>query len=193
MPESELPASDSPESGLAASWPTESGLAASGLAASDSPESGLAEPGLPVRLAGRVIAVDPARRVLLFAYDDPPPKGKHWATPGGGVEDGEDFYSAARRELLEETGWPDVPVSPEAVLVADQVQYSGYYRSLIRQYDHYFIGRVPGEERPLGDVAAMHLSDGIAGYRWWTLAELDATTENVYPRGLAGLVRRFTS
>ncbi|MGH3212751.1 MAG: hypothetical protein ACRDNO_33805 [Trebonia sp.] len=33
----------------------------------------MTESGLPVRLAGRVIAVDPAQRVLLFFYDDPPP------------------------------------------------------------------------------------------------------------------------
>ena len=68
--------------------------------------------GFPVRLAGRVIAIDPAGRVLLFFYDDLPPKGKHWSTPGGGVEAGEDFHAAASRELLEETGWADVPVPP---------------------------------------------------------------------------------
>jgi 8-oxo-dGTP pyrophosphatase MutT (NUDIX family) len=153
--------------------------------------SELSGDGLPVRQAGRVITVDPARRVLLFRYDDPPPKGNHWATPGGGVEQGEDFYSAARRELFEETGWPDVPVSPEKVLEQNQVQYSGYYHGLVRQYDHYFIGRVPDEERTLGEVAEMHTSDGITGHRWWTLQELDETQENIYPRGLAGLVRRF--
>jgi 8-oxo-dGTP pyrophosphatase MutT (NUDIX family) len=149
------------------------------------------EPDYPVRLAGRVIAVDPAGRVLLFGYDDPPPKGKHWATPGGGVEDGEDFYAAACRELLEETGWPDVPVSPQEVHRENNVQFSGYRQALIRQYDHYFVGRVPDEARPLRDVAAMHTSDGIVGHRWWTLEELDATAENVYPVGLAGLVRRY--
>jgi 8-oxo-dGTP pyrophosphatase MutT (NUDIX family) len=163
------------------------------------PEPSTAEPvapqpsadGLPVRQAGRVITVDPARRVLLFRYDDPPPKGNHWSTPGGGLEQGEDFYSAARRELLEETGWPDVPVSPEKVLVADQVQYSGYFHGLVRQYDHYFVGRVPDEARSLGEVAEMHTSDGIVEHRWWTLQELDATKENIYPAGLADLVRRY--
>jgi len=138
-----------------------------------------------------VIAIDPAGRVLLFLYDDPPPKGKHWSTPGGGVEDGEDFYTAACRELVEETGWPDVPVSPEEAHMESNIQYSGYRRGLIRQYDHYFVGRVPDEERPLGEVAAMHVSDGIVGHRWWTLAELGATEESVHPRGLADLVRRF--
>ena len=151
----------------------------------------MTEPEYPVRLAGRVIAVDPAGRVLLFGYDDPPPKGKHWATPGGGVEDGEDFYAAACRELLEETGWPDVPVSPREVHLESNVQFSGYRQALIRQYDHYFVARVPDEERPLGDVAAMHTSDGITGHRWWPLDELDTTPENVYPKGLADLIRRY--
>lgn len=149
------------------------------------------ESELPVRLAGRVIAIDPAGRVLLFGYDDPPPKGKHWATPGGGVEDGEDLYAAACRELFEETGWCDVDVAREEVHAENQVQYSGYRQALIRQYDHYFVGRVPDEVRPLGDVTEMHVHDGIVGHRWWTLAELDATAENIYPRGLAALIRRF--
>ena len=55
--------------------------------------------------------------------------------------------------------------------------------------DHYFVGRVADERRPLGEVAAMHVSDGIDASRWWTLAELDATDETVYPPGLADLVR----
>jgi 8-oxo-dGTP pyrophosphatase MutT (NUDIX family) len=146
---------------------------------------------LPVRLAGRVIVTDPAGRVLLFGYDDPPPKGKHWATPGGGVEDGEDFYAAACRELLEETGWADVPVSPEEVHAESGVYYSGYVRGLVRQHDHFFAGRVAQEERPLGDVAAMHTADGINRHRWWSLRELETTTESVYPRALAALARRF--
>jgi 8-oxo-dGTP pyrophosphatase MutT (NUDIX family) len=142
-----------------------------------------------VRLAGRVIAIDPAGRVLLFHYDDPPPKGDHWTTPGGGVEGDEDFYQAAGREVVEETGWTDVTIAPVEVLVDLNVQWSGSRGQLVRQHDHYFIGRVPDERRPLGDVAAMHVSDGIRGHRWWTLAELDATDENIYPTELADLVR----
>jgi 8-oxo-dGTP pyrophosphatase MutT (NUDIX family) len=136
-----------------------------------------------------VIAVDPVGRVLLFRYDDPPPKGRHWATPGGGVEANEDFYQAACRELVEETGWTDVPVAPAEVHQTSYVQWSSYTERLIRQTDHYFVGRVPDELRPLGEVAAMHVSDGIDGSRWWTLAELDATDENIYPEALADLIR----
>jgi 8-oxo-dGTP pyrophosphatase MutT (NUDIX family) len=146
-----------------------------------------------VRLAGRVIAIDPAGRVLLFRYDDPPPKGRHWATPGGGVEGDEDFYAAACRELVEETGWTDVPVAPTEVRMNTFVQWSRYFQALVRQDDHYFVGRVPDERRPLGEVAAMHVSDGIHEARWWTLDELDATDENIYPEGLAELVKTALS
>jgi 8-oxo-dGTP pyrophosphatase MutT (NUDIX family) len=147
------------------------------------------EPEYPVRLAGRVIAIDPVGRVLLFRYDDPPPKGGHWATPGGGVEGNEDFYHAACRELVEETGWTDVPVAPTDVHQEANLAWSSSTQRLIRQVDHYFIGRVPDELRPLGEVAAMHVTDGIDASRWWTLAELDATDENIYPAALTDLVR----
>ena len=48
---------------------------------------------------------------------------------------------------------------------------------------------MPDERRPLGEVAAMHASDGIRASRWWTVAELEATDESIYPKELADLVR----
>lgn len=146
---------------------------------------------LPVRMAGRVIAIDPSGRVLLFRYDDPPPKGPHWATPGGGVEAGEDCYAAACRELTEETGWADVAVAPGEVHREQTVQWAGRLGRLVCQHDHYFVGLVPLDERPLGEVAAMHLSDGIREWRWWARAGLGATGQSVWPRGLTELLKRL--
>src|SRR5207244_2496310 len=68
---------------------------------------------LQLRRAGRVIVLDPEDRVLLFRYDEAPPNGRHWCTPGGGLDDEEDYPAGARRELTEETGWTDVPIGPE--------------------------------------------------------------------------------
>ena len=146
-----------------------------------------------MRLAGRVIPIDPSGRVLLFRYENPPPKGLHWATPGGGLEDGEDFYAAACRELAEETGWADILVAPGEVHLEESIGWSWVsgLRRMVRQHDHYFVGRVPLDERPLGDVASMHVSDGILESRWWTRSELDATEQSVWPKGLAGLLRRL--
>lgn len=147
-----------------------------------------ANPPLRLRRAGRVIVLDPQDRVLLFRYDDKPPNGRHWSTPGGGLDEGEDFRAGARRELFEETGWDDVPLGPE---VHERTVVMGYGDEIVRQHERLFLGRVDVPGRELGEVAAMHVSDGIATWRWWTLAEIDATDEEIWPPGLAGLVRRL--
>jgi len=128
--------------------------------------------------------------VLLFRYDDPPPNGPHWATPGGGLEPGEDHYAGAQRELAEETGWDDVTVRPGVVF--DRWLTMGYGTSLVRQNERFFLASVSLERRPLGDVAAMHVHDGISAHRWWTLAELESTDESVWPAELPALIRAAT-
>jgi ADP-ribose pyrophosphatase YjhB (NUDIX family) len=143
---------------------------------------------LRLRRAGRVIVLDPRDRVLLFRYDDGPPNGRHWCTPGGGLDEGEDYRTGARRELFEETGWNDVPLGPE---VHERTLVMEYADAIVRQHERFFLGRVEVPGRELGEVAAMHVSDGIAAWHWWTLAELDTTDEDIWPPGLAGLIRRL--
>lgn len=149
------------------------------------------ETKLPVRLAGRVIVLDPDGRVLLFRYDDGPPNGRHWNTPGGGLEPGEDYHAGAQRELLEETGWADVPVLRGEIHRRTVVME--HSDRIVRQHERFFLARVPAARRALGEVAAMHVCDGIATARWWTLAELDSTAEKVWPDGLTDLLRRLLS
>lgn len=154
--------------------------------------SALSEPDdeVPLRLrrAGRVIVLDPRDRVLLFRYDDGPPNGRHWCTPGGGLDEGEDYRAGARRELAEETGWNDVPLGPE---VHQRTLVMEYGDAIVRQHERFFAGRVEVAGRALGEVADMHVSDGIAAWHWWTLAELDTTEEAIWPPGLADLIREL--
>jgi ADP-ribose pyrophosphatase YjhB (NUDIX family) len=149
-----------------------------------------AQDELPVRHAGRVIAVDPQGRVLLFRYEDPPPSGVHWATPGGGLEPGEDYHAGAARELREETGWDDVAVGePLPAISGWRTILQKEARRFFRQYEEFFLARVPEAQRPVRDVDGMHASDGIHDVRWWSLEELEATRDVVYPLGLAGVLR----
>ena len=141
---------------------------------------------LRLRRAGRVIVLDPEDRVLLFRYDDGPPNGRHWCTPGGGLNEGEDYRAGARRELAEETGWADLPLGPE---VYEQTRTMEFANAIVRQHERFFLARVGVAGRELGEVAAMHVSDGIAAWHWWTLPELDVTDEVIWPPRLADLIR----
>ena len=105
--------------------------------------------GLPFRRAGRVILLDPAGSVLLMRYDDGPPNGPHWNTPGGGLEPGEDYPAGALRELAEETGWTDISLDGE-IGRNTVVQQLGN-GPVVRQHERLFLARTvrarPGDHR----------------------------------------------
>jgi ADP-ribose pyrophosphatase YjhB (NUDIX family) len=142
--------------------------------------------GLPVRHAARLVLLDPDDRVLLMRYDDDPPNNVHWSTPGGGLNPGETYPQAAIRELAEETGWTDIVLLGEILRYSHEMTYASL---LIRQYERLYLARTDQPGRSISGVDDMHASDGIAAWRWWTLAELDTTTERVWPVELADLVR----
>jgi 8-oxo-dGTP pyrophosphatase MutT (NUDIX family) len=144
------------------------------------------------RLAGRVLVLDPDNRVLLFLHDFDRPNGRYWGTPGGGLHDGESFHDGAQRELIEETGWTDVLVGTEVIHERTRdLQFTG---EVVRQHDQFFLARVNERERALTpSVAEMHNADGIVGWRWWTVDQLDTTTEGIGVRGLTNLIRTLRS
>ncbi len=139
-----------------------------------------------MRRAARVILLDPDDRVLLMWYDDGPPNGPHWSTPGGGAEDGEDYPAAALRELAEETGWDDIALGPEVLRRNFPMDYGGW---MVEQQERLYLARTVQPEREITGVEAMHATDGIGGWRWWALSELDQTTDQIWPHGLADLIR----
>ena len=142
--------------------------------------------GLMVRHAGRVVLLDPDDRVLLMRYDDDSPNGVHWSTPGGGLNQGEDYRSGALRELAEETGWTDIALAGELHRRTVLMEYGG---RIVRQHERLYLARTGLRQRAISGVDEMHASDGIAAWRWWTLAEVDAAAEPVWPSGLAALIR----
>jgi ADP-ribose pyrophosphatase YjhB (NUDIX family) len=144
----------------------------------------------PLRRAGRVVVLDPDGRVLLFRYDDSPPNGRHWSTPGGGLDPGESFAAGAARELTEETGWTDVAVGAQVFTQTIAMDYGG---RMVSQEEVFFLARVPVPSRPVADVDGMHAADGIDAWRWWTVTELSATEEVIWPAGLAALILSISS
>ncbi|WP_069764758.1 NUDIX hydrolase [Streptomyces sp. LUP47B] len=139
----------------------------------------------PLREAARAILLDADDRVLLLGYDD---NGGFWATPGGSLEDGEDHTEAMLREVGEELG-----VDEEAVELGPQLAERSKNHLVggheVRQVEKYFLIRVSA-----GDVDPTRATqpDNIREHRWWSIADLRATAETVYPLGLADLIAAVT-
>jgi 8-oxo-dGTP pyrophosphatase MutT (NUDIX family) len=127
--------------------------------------------------------------VLLIKGCDParPEAGTWWLTPGGGIEGEEPVKVAMVREILEETG---LHVEPERLgeVIATPVAEFDFDNVSYRQTERFFaIAVAPFEPHAAGWEPIEH--EALLGYRWWTVDELRATTERLYPSELAAVVQ----
>lgn len=131
------------------------------------------------RQAARLLVIDPDNSVLLFQYEDD--RRTWWAAPGGGLERGETFEQAAAREAAEELALTLTAFTP---LWCQTVDFRFRGQS-IHQVERYFLVRVSRKDVGLGDVVGeAHRLEGIVAARWWSLLEIETTSEQVFPERL---------
>lgn len=149
---------------------------------------------LPRRHIARALVFDPSDRLLLIEYEsirpinpDGPNERGFWFMPGGGLEPGESHEEACRRELDEEIGVADVVIGP---LVGTCDGPFHLFRSPRFAHERYFVVRLADDRIDTARLAETE-DNPVRGVRWWTLGELDATSERIEPKGLADLAGRI--
>jgi double-stranded uracil-DNA glycosylase len=136
------------------------------------------------RHAVRALVLDEQDRALLVQFRDASGQA-WWSTPGGGRDAGEDVEQALRRELAEELGLDDFQLGPE---IWTREHTFAWDRRILRQRERIWLVRVPDHDPvPRVDLAA----ELVAEVRWWTPAELEATTETLVPKRLPRLLREL--
>jgi 8-oxo-dGTP pyrophosphatase MutT (NUDIX family) len=137
----------------------------------------------------RVLLIDGKGRVLLFRGRDParPDAAPYWFTVGGGLEPGETPVAGAIRETYEETGLRLRGGDLQGPVWHEVAEFS-FQNLEYRQTQDFYLARLAADwvvdTSGFDDVELRTVDD----HRWWSVEEIRATDENVYPRCLADLV-----
>lgn len=136
------------------------------------------------RPAARILLVNRAGALLLFRFDTGDERPPFWCTPGGALDPGEDYASAARRELAEETG---ILADPGPEIARRLVDFITIERVPVSADERWF--RVDTDASDIDPAGHTELERRVMrDWRWFTRDELTGWPERIYPDDLAEML-----
>jgi ADP-ribose pyrophosphatase YjhB (NUDIX family) len=141
-----------------------------------------------VRRGVRALVLDPDDRILLVRFVNPETGEEFWATPGGGLDPGEDLEAGLRRELREEVGLEELEIGPVVWTRRHVFPWAG---RILDQSERIALVRTTAFE-PRPALTREQLADeGVHELRWWTVGELAASDANFAPRRIVRFLRQL--
>ena len=112
----------------------------------------MTEQKLPLRTGVGIVVLNKQNEIFVGKRKDNP--GDKWQMPQGGVDEGEDYVTAMKRELLEETGIKNIEIIKEINKIYHYelpdnlvgIIWKGKYRG---QKQKWFITRFLGKEKEI--------------------------------------------
>jgi len=112
----------------------------------------MVEQRLPLRTGVGIIVLNKQNKIFVGKRKDNP--GDKWQMPQGGVDEGEDYISAMKRELMEETSIQNIKIIKEIDKIYQYelpknlvgIIWKGKYRG---QKQKWFITRFLGDEKEI--------------------------------------------
>ena len=142
----------------------------------------------------RVLLFDGENRLLLMKLELPDTvrdpgkpwlRSPFWVTLGGKMQEGEDVFSTARREIAEETGLENVAVGPAVWRGQQSLEIDG---EIVELDETFVVART--RQASIGREGwTAGERDVIAEMRWWDLGELGEMGETVLPGMLPRSIR----
>jgi mutator protein MutT len=141
-----------------------------------------------IRQVGRVLIRNHSGEVFLLRGRDPgePDRPAFWFTPGGKIDPGETAQEAAARELQEEVGIAVEPAALGEVIGTEDVTYR-FNGVSYRQSGVFFALRHENPCLHAEGLTAIE-AETIDMGRWWSLAQILASEETIYPAHIAEIL-----
>jgi ADP-ribose pyrophosphatase YjhB (NUDIX family) len=133
---------------------------------------------------------DEVGAILLVRFVVPRAEGEFvfWALPGGEIEAGESEAEAAVREVREELGL-ELQVAGPVYRDSNQFLHQGEMQDNVDFLFRAECGR--GEPRLIG--VTVDEKEIMKEIRWWSVAEIEASRERIFPENLAERIRELAS